>query len=88
MITSLCIFARNIYQILDFTFNLGTGLFQSVSNPWFQYVLFSESTRLHNTTTNDANNTEGSATCNNEEDFALQFDQDPTALCEWLQGIK
>jgi len=31
-------------SLKDFTFNLGTGLLQSMSNPYFQNVLFSETT--------------------------------------------
>jgi hypothetical protein len=35
----------NTCQFLkDFTYNLGTGLLQSMSNPYFQNVLFSETT--------------------------------------------
>ncbi len=60
-----------------FTFNLGTGLLQGISNPYFQNAML-----LDNTTTSDADNTQGSANHNNEEDFALQFDQDQSTLCE------
>jgi hypothetical protein len=80
--------SNSSYSLKDFTFNLSTGLLQSMSNPYFQNVLFSYFTRPHNTTTNDANSTEGSADCNNEEDFALQVDKDPSTLYEQLQGIK
>jgi hypothetical protein len=56
---------------------LGTGLLQGISNPYFQNAML-----LDNTTTSDADNTQGSANHNNEEDFALQFDQDQSTLCE------
>jgi hypothetical protein len=41
----------NTFQSLkDFTYNLGIGLLQSMSNPYFQNVLFSETTRMRMTT--------------------------------------
>lgn len=50
-------------------------------------MLLSESKQSQNATMNDAYPKAGSANCKIAEVVALQFDRDPSTLCEQLQGL-
>jgi hypothetical protein len=73
-------------SLKDFTFNLGTGLLQSMSNPYFQNVLFSETTtvRIITSTNNQDNDDDDdeSVADNLLSNLAVQLDRDPFTLRE------
>ncbi len=78
--------SNTCHFLKDFTFNLGTGLLQSMSNPYFQNILFSESTRARSiggTNNQDNINNEDASEGNNVlSNLAVQFDRDQFMLQE------
>jgi len=79
-------------SLKDFTFNLGTGLLQSMSNPYFQNVLFSETTTawiITGTNNQDNNDYEDTSVADNlPSNLAVQLDSDPFTLQEQLHHVK